>query len=143
MSKQYIRTILFLSTLSHHYGARNLLSRFICLLISLCTNWTTSSIFSVVMTTASPQSYNVTEVPPFDTDSQLVGVDNRCSACITNVRSDTPGEIVACNRSIRGFGGAKVWNVWMGTIKWDIEDDERVTHTHIIPNSYYVPQGHV
>ena len=29
----------------------------------------------------------------------------------------------------------------MGTIKWDIEDDEGVTHTHIIPNSYYVKQS--
>ena len=95
------------------------------------------------MTTTSPQSYNVSEVPPFDTDSQVVGIDNRCSACITNIRSDIPGEIVACNQSIRGFGGTKVWNVGMGTIKWDIEDDEGVTHTHIIPNSYYVPQGQV
>ena len=60
-----------------------------------------------------------------------------------NVRADIPGEIVAYNQSIRGFGGAKVWNVWMGTIKWDIEDDEDVTHTHIIPKSYYKPQGHV
>ena len=110
---------------------------------TLCTNWTTSIIFSVVMTTASPRSYNVAEVPPFDTDSQLVGVDNRCSVCITNLRSDIPGEIVSCNRSIRGFGGAKVWNVWKGMIKWDIEDDEGVTHTHIIPNSYYIPQRHV
>ena len=31
----------------------------------------------------------------------------------------------------------------MGMIKWDIEDDEGITHTHIIPKSYYVPQGHV
>ena len=95
------------------------------------------------MTITSPQSYNVSEVPPFDTDSQVVGIDNRCSACITNIRSDIPGEIVACHRSIRGFGGTKVLNVWMGTIKWDIEDDEGVIHTHIIPNSYYVPQGQV
>ena len=58
-------------------------------------------------------------------------------------QSRHPREIVACNRSIRGFGGSKVWNVWMGTIKWDIEDDDGVTHTYIIPKSYYVPQGHV
>ena len=50
---------------------------------------------------------------------------------------------MACNKSIRGFSGTKVWNVWMGAIKWDIEDDDGVTHTHIIPNSYYIPQGHV
>ena len=131
MSKQYIRTVLLLSTLSHHYGAHNLLSRFIHLLISVGANWTTSIIFSVVMTTTSPQSYNVAEVPPFDTNLQLVGVDNRCSVCITNVRSDIPGEIVACNRSIRGFGGTKVWNAWMGTINWDIEDDEGVANRNM------------
>ena len=113
------------------------------LIAVLYAQWNTGFIFSVVMSTAPQQSYNVAEVPPFNTNSQLVGVDNRCSACITNVRSDIPGEIVACNRSIKGFRGAKVWNVWMGMIKWDIGDDEGVTHTHIIPKSYYVPQGHV
>ena len=135
--------LLLLSILSPHYGVQILLSHGLCLLISFCATCTTRVIFSVVMTTTSPQSYNVAEVPPLDTNSQVVGVDNRCSACITNVRSDIPGEIVACNKSIRGFGGTKVWNVWMGAIKWHIEDDEGVTHTHIIPNSYYVPQGHV
>ena len=107
------------------------------------TKWNTGLTFSVMMSTASQQSHNIAETPPFDSDSQLVGVDNRCSTCITNVRSNIPREIVACNQSIKGFRGAKVWNVWMGTIKWDIEDDEGVTHTHIIPKSYYVPQGHV
>ena len=97
--------------------------------------WNTGLTFSVMMSTASQQSHNIAETPPFDTESQLVGVNNRCSTCITNVRSDIPGEIVAWNRSIKGFGEAKVWNVWMGTIKWDIEDDEGVTHTHIIPKS--------
>ena len=32
------------------------------------------------------------------------------------------------------------WNVWRGTIKWSIEDDEGVAHTLVIPKSYYVPQ---
>ena len=143
MSKQYVRLILLLSTLSHHYGIRSLQMLIIRLIVILYPQRNTGYIFSVVMSTTPLQHYNVAEVPPFDTDSQLVGVDNRCSACITSVRADIPGEIVACNRSIRGFGGAKVWNVWMGTIKWDIEGDEGVTHTHIIPKSYYVPQGHV
>ena len=44
---------------------------------------------------------------------------------------------------IKGFGGAKVWDVWRGTIKWCIEDDIGVKHTIIIPNSYYVPQAKV
>ena len=73
----------------------------------------------------------------------MIGVDNRCSACITHVCEDMPGELVPCHCSIKGFGGAKVWEVWHGTIKWCIEDDTGVRHTLIIPNSYYVPQAKV
>ena len=73
----------------------------------------------------------------------MIGIDNRCSACITHVREDMPGELVPCHRSIKGFGGARVWEVWRGTIKWCIEDDTGVRHTLIIPNSYYVPQAKV
>ena len=73
----------------------------------------------------------------------MIGVDNRCSAYITHICEDMPGELVPCHRSIKGFGGAKVWEVWHGTIKWCIEDDTGVRHTLIIPNSYYVPQAKV
>ena len=73
----------------------------------------------------------------------MIGVDNQCSACITHVREDMPSELVPCHHSIKGFGGAKVWEVWRGTIKWCIEDDTGVRHILIIPNSYYVPQAKV
>ena len=89
------------------------------------------------------QTYHVSESIVFDTDSQLVGIDNRCLACITHVCEDMPGELIPCHRSIKGFGGSKVWNVCHGTIKWCIEDDTGVKHTLIIPNSYYVPQAKV
>ena len=54
-----------------------------------------------------------------------------------------PGELLPCHHSINGFGGAKILDVWWGTKKWSIEDDEGVAHTLIIPNSYYVPQAKV
>ena len=73
----------------------------------------------------------------------MIGDDNRCSACITHIHEDIPGELVPCHRSIKGFGGARVWDIWRGTIKWCIEDDIGVKHTLIIPNSYYVPQAKV
>ena len=80
---------------------------------------------------------------PFDSDSTLVGIDNRCSGCITQVRSDIPGGLQPCKRAIKGFGGAKTYEVWIGTIHWTWEDDQGQAHTMVIPNSYYVPEGRV
>lgn len=77
----------------------------------------------------------------FDSDSRLIGVDNRCSACITHVREDIPGKIVPSNRTIQAFTEKHIHNVYTGTIHWTWEDDEGVPHEMIIPNSYYVPEG--
>ena len=99
--------------------------------------------YTAIIAMSTRQNYNVSEAIPFDTDSQTIGVDNRCSACITHVCADMPGELIPCHQSIKGFGGAKIWEVWRGTIKWCIEDDTGIKHTLIIPNSYYVPQAKV
>ncbi|KAI2502103.1 hypothetical protein MHU86_12333 [Fragilaria crotonensis] len=77
----------------------------------------------------------------FDTDSEWVGVDNRCSGCISHVRSDFIGNLKRCNRVIKGFGGSRTTNVKMGTIRWKWEDDQGRPHSFDIPNSYYVPEG--
>ena len=98
---------------------------------------------TAIIAMSTRQNYNVSEAIPFDTDSQMIGVDNRCSVSITHVCADMPGELVPCHRSIKGFGSVRVWEVWCGTIKWCIEDDTGVQHTLIIPNSYYVPQAKV
>ena len=107
------------------------------------TRMTRTLAYTAIIAMTTRQNYNVSEAIPFDTDSQMIGVDNRCSACITHVRADMPGDLTPCHRSIKGLGGAKIWEVWRGTIKWCIEDDTGVKHTHIIPNSYYVPQAKV
>ena len=83
------------------------------------------------------------ECGPFDSDSAMVGIDNRCSGCITHVRTDIPGELTPCNRVIKGFGGTRTTNVWQGTIHWSWDDDQGQTHKMVIPNAYYVPEGKV
>ena len=77
----------------------------------------------------------------FDTDSGEIGIDNRCSACLSNIKSDFHGPLVPCNCVVRGFGGTTIRNVWNGTLRWVIEDDDGRTHVWLIPGSYYVPDG--
>jgi hypothetical protein len=79
----------------------------------------------------------------FDTDSALIGVDNRASACMSDNIHDFCGPLLPTNRVVRGFAGTKTTNVQMGTIQWRIEDDNGKISTHTIPHSYYVPDGKV
>ncbi|KAL7562425.1 hypothetical protein ACA910_020567 [Epithemia clementina (nom. ined.)] len=98
---------------------------------------------ATVFAMAARNDVRSTYSSPFDTDAQMVGVDNRCSGCITHVRSDIPGDVTPCRRAIKGFGGARMFNVWSGTIHWKWEDDQGVIHRMIIPNGFYVPEGKV
>ena len=111
--------------------------------IHYSTGLTCKLLYAAIIAMSTRQNYNVSEAIPFDMDSQMIGVDNQCSVCITHIREDIPGELVPCHHSIKGFEGAKAWDVWRGTIKWCIEDDIGIRHTLIIPNSYYVPQAKV
>ena len=79
----------------------------------------------------------------FDTDAEQVGIDNRCSACISNKIEDFIGNPVQTKRSIKGFGGSRITNVMKGTIKWRWLDDLGKAYEFRIPNSYYVPEGGV
>ena len=79
----------------------------------------------------------------FDTDSAPVGIDNRCSGCISHQIDDFEGEVVDCNWAIKGFGGTQTTNVKMGTLIWKWLDDDRNKHKFWIPKSYYVPDGKV
>ena len=77
----------------------------------------------------------------FDTDAEHIGIDNRCSACISHEISDFIGNVTESKRSIKGFGGSRVENIMKGTLLWKWEDDEGGIHQFKIPNSYYVPSG--
>ena len=77
----------------------------------------------------------------FDTDSGRVGVDNRCSACISHKIGDFAGPIHDVRRAIKGFGGKTTHNVKMGTLDWSWCDNQGKVHRFRIPNSYYVPKA--
>ena len=79
----------------------------------------------------------------FDTDSQEIGVDNRCTGCISHVAEDFIGPLQDCNRSIKGFGGTRTTNIKIDTLRWQWQDDQGQVHTFLIPNSFYVPSGSV
>ncbi len=81
--------------------------------------------------------------PPatFDTDSDMVGIDNRCSVCMSPNKEDFVGELRETQRYIKGFGGVKVCTIWIGTLQWAIEDDDGDTSLITIPGSYYVPEA--
>jgi len=87
---------------------------------------------------ASTSGANGQKMAIFDTDSATIGVDNRCSACISSVLDDFDGPVEDTNRVIKGFGGSKTANVMKGTLVWKWYDDNGTTHDFRIPNSYYV-----
>ena len=80
----------------------------------------------------------------FDTDSEVVGVDNRCTACMSHISEDfVPGTLKPATRvTVKGFGGARIENnIQIGTLLWKFNDDQGVKHSFRIPNSYFVPEG--
>ena len=98
---------------------------------------------SLVVSSAShhPHHDGIQIKANFDMDSLDFGVDNRCSACISNVKEHFVGDLQKTNKVIKGYGGARVHNVWQGTMKIAMDDDNGQVETFLIPNSYYVPDG--
>ena len=79
----------------------------------------------------------------FDCDSVTVGIDNRCSGCISHEATDFVGRLKNTNKTIRGFGGITTFRVMQGTLKWKWCDDDGKVHTFLIRDSYFIPQGKV
>jgi hypothetical protein len=61
----------------------------------------------------------------WNSDSKIVGVDDRCSACIYDRESDfVEGTLVSVNRTIKGFAGSRTsLGIKMGMIRWRIQDN--------------------
>jgi len=76
----------------------------------------------------------------FDTDSKPIGINSRCTACISEDINDFIGGMRESGRAIKGFGGTQTMS---GTIVWRWCDDNGLIHWFVILNSYYVPQGGV
>ena len=74
----------------------------------------------------------------FDTDSGPLGVDNRCSGCISSFVEDFEGPLYESGRIIKGFGGSRTHGVMTGTLAWKWLDDKGTEHKFRIPNSFYI-----
>jgi hypothetical protein len=78
----------------------------------------------------------------FNADTiNTIGIDNRCSKCISNVRSDFIGKLIKEIKTIHGYHGTKTKTVYRGLLQWRILDDEGNPHVIQIPGGYYDPKG--
>ena len=79
----------------------------------------------------------------WDSDSKVVGVDDQCSACISDRENNfVEGTLVPVNRTIKEFAGSRTSSgIKMGMIRWRVQDDDGREHVWEIPCSYYVPEA--
>ena len=71
----------------------------------------------------------------FDSDSDLIGVDNRASFCLSDEISDVvPGTLRRTNTRVKIFGGIFSGEVYRCTIRWDFLDHKGCRHTFTLPN---------
>ena len=56
-------------------------------------------------------------------------------------KQDFVGHLKKERRVIVGYHGSNTHDIWAGTVKWSIEDDQGQVHEVLIPNSLLVPDG--
>jgi hypothetical protein len=76
-------------------------------------------------------------VARFDTDARAIRIDNCASYCISNDKKDFITPLKKLNKKLKGLGRTLA-DIYSGTIKWSIEDDDGVPHDWVIPNGLYV-----
>jgi hypothetical protein len=73
----------------------------------------------------------VNHMPPFDSDSFTIAIDNCASECFTNDVADFISK-ERITGTVRGIGQQQV--KWKGTVRWRILDDQGRRHTFTIRN---------
>ena len=74
----------------------------------------------------------------FDSDSQVLMLDDSASVCITNDKKDFIEPLKQVDRKVKGIKGhAKATH--RGTLKWHIEDDHGLVHVMVIKGAYLIP----
>jgi hypothetical protein len=80
------------------------------------------------------------EVAMFDTDAKAIRIDNCSSFFIFSDKRDFITPLKKVNKKLKGLGGI-LFEIYSGTIKWLIEDDDGVLHDIVIPNGLYVKES--
>ena len=76
----------------------------------------------------------------FDSDAQVLMLDDGASACITNDKQDfiePPRRVDQKVKGIKGHANA----THKGMIKWHLEDDQGLVHVMIIRGAYLIPDA--
>ena len=114
----------------------------ILLLKSLLVDLSLSSVSSegdilanVALACPAKQTTTQERIIKVDTEAKPIGVDNRCSACISPYIENFIGPLDATNKNIKRFAGARTNNPKIGTHRWQWSDDSGKIHTFEIPNS--------
>jgi hypothetical protein len=98
---------------------------------------------AVAMQVNGMQSNCLETMVTFNADSVPVGVDNRCTGCVSNRIEDFEGPMVESNRATKGFGGSRTTGMMIGTLAWKWMDNEGREHKFLIPKSLCVKGGNV
>ena len=76
----------------------------------------------------------------FDSDAQVLMLDDGASACITNDKLDFIEPPKRADRKVKGIKG-HAHATHKGTIKWYLEDDQGLVHVMIICGAYLIPDA--
>jgi hypothetical protein len=98
---------------------------------------------AVAMEANGVQSNYLTTMVTFDADSVPVGVDNRCTGCISNQIEDFEGPMVESNGATKGFGGSRTACMMIVTLAWRWMDNAGQDHKFLIPKFFCVKGGNV
>ena len=91
---------------------------------------------NVALACPAKQTTTQERIVKFDTYAKPIGVDNRCSTCISPYIEDFIGLLEDTIKTIKGFAGTRTNNPKIGTLCWQWSDDSGKRHTFEIPNSY-------
>ena len=72
---------------------------------------------TVFLTKSTIAAHSPRSIPQWNTDSGLIGIDNRCSTYMSHTSDDFVGDLQECRRTIKGFGDQTHYNVHIGTLK--------------------------
>ena len=77
----------------------------------------------------------------FNTSTIQAGIDNRCTASISNDPRDFMGKLTPFTVKLKSYKGEEEVQMMKDTLQWKWKDNEGSLHTFRIPNSYYDPKG--
>ena len=77
----------------------------------------------------------------FDSDSFIIGIDQGSSATISNNSKHFRSLSLVATKVIGVDGVLRGIAAGIGTVSWQVEDDNGKLHSIVIHNAYYIPKS--